>query len=345
MLRTGRPLAAALPDLPRLLEDPEGYLAEAPLEIGPPPLGWIALLLAVPGVMLPYNAIGLERIDYRTLSLGLAAAAAALFFAVWWLLARGHRLVLRPGGAEVIHHGSTVWVPWAVFRSQRLVVREEWPGRWGLVVPVDAASVGLIELRHRGRAVARGEEARGPQWELAGPGEALLPGRYEIAPADIAELLLLLGNRLGGDAPLGPVPTPPPGAWNVVPLALLRLPDCCSKCGGTPEASVPSGPLEVQLCGRCRDRLGRGAALGGVLGLLTGGGLGALLGCILSPWWGMAGLLLGMVLGTPVGLRRGGSLPVRVRHHSPWRGVAAVRFENPAVEEAALGPLRRPENS
>jgi hypothetical protein len=340
MIGTGQPLLRSLPGSERLLEDPEGYLAEAPVEVGPVPAGRLALVLWLAAAALAWSAFGLERVRTGRLAAGVGLGVLAVAFTAWWLRTRGHRLILRRDGAEVIWHGLTVWAPWAVFRSRRLVVREEVPGCPGWVVPIDPAAVGRIELRRGGEVVARGEEAQGPQWRLADGGEAVLPGRYEASSAEVAELLRWLGGRLGGDGPQPDPPPPPPGAWTVVPLGLLRLPWMCARCAGQPEEVARSGRLEVPLCGRCRGDLARRASWWGVMGLLCGGALGSAAGSLDSPGWGVAGTVAGLAVGALVGLRLGSRPPVRLRHHSPWRGVAAVRFDHPVVEAAALGPLR-----
>lgn len=366
LLPTGAPLESALPDLEELLHDPDGYLRAAPLSLGPPNVAVFAALLAGLGGLLLSSGWG-ASLDNLRVGVGLVVILIALGLLVWSLMLRGYEMVLRPDGVELIDGDTSVWAPWEVFHVRgRAVVSDRGP----LVVPINAAAVDRVELRRGGRVEARGREVASRQWHLLGPDEAMLAVRYQVRAQDVAELLQFLGRKLGQAPPPGQPEPPPidPAGWFVVPLAHLRLPPCCTSCGGTQDdvlrvrvmarGDTLLGPflageqkeLAIPVCASCKARLERGQRWGGMIGLASGAVLGALAGGVIGGLAGdgarlhlVVGTLGGLMLGALVGSLAGLSLtrlPVRLRRYSPSRGVVSVQFESPAIAARVLGPLR-----
>ena len=254
-----------------------------------------------------------------------------------------------------MRRGATIRVPWAVFHVGERIVSTD---MGGVAVPINPAALAGVRLLRHGEEQATGREAVGPQWRLMGQNEAVLPVRYEIAGRDLAQLLLVLGRKLGGATVMEEAVAFDVAGWHVVPLALLRLPPCCAACAGPQDDTLTlrmagRNALAVPVCEPCKRSIARGRLRGGVLGLLAGATLGAALGVfaggLLSDGERLAissgaivGLGLGTLAGSLLGLRWGRRLPVRVRRWSPSRGVAAVWFDNPVVAAAALDRLRGP---
>lgn len=372
LLPVGRSLSQALPDLDVLLADPLGYLTEAPLALGARRMYGLAGLFAVPGVGLLASCYFAE-LDPERLSLGAGLLLGAGVWAGWSMFLRGHELVLHPTGVEVIYGNSVVWAPWALFNAsgQPFVPDSDNPAA-GLTLPVNPLAIGFIELRRDGFVVARGAEVFAPQWSLRNREEVVLPGRYEIAASDIGELLLVLGNRLGRELPPGPLlyhEDPPPkeelseealADWFTIPLTRMRLPHCCSRCGGAQEDILPlrvsaagdwllalvmgvrSMEIPVPVCEPCRDGILARQRAGLTLGVIVGALLGLVGGAMLGGWLSdgeatvqATGAVLGLGIGGLVGTLLGGwwsrRLPVQVRRYSPSRGLVQVRCMNPMI--------------
>jgi hypothetical protein len=380
VLPGGRPLYQALPDLDDLLADPHAYLSEAPLALGPRRLYRLAALFALPGLALLLSCLATGKPDGERIALGIAFLLGAAVWAGWSLRLRGHELVLHPDGVEVIHQGTSVWVPWALFHVEgRPFVPESDSPRAGLTLPVNPRAIPYVEQRRDGMVIAHGRQVAGPQWAFTGQDEVLLPARYEITEQDVGELLLLLGGRLGQDLPPSapatadePDPRPAeldPTGWFTIPLARLKLPPCCASCGGPRDDTLHVqvmargdwlfGPLlggraidlPVPVCETCRERIARrqrtGGAVGFAVGALLGAGAGILLGGLLGDGRRFAlglGAFTGFFVGTLAGSILGTALarrpPVRVRRYSPSRGLVSVRFENPEIAAGVIASLR-----
>jgi hypothetical protein len=381
VLPSGQRLHRALPDIDELLEDPRSYLGEAPLAFGARRMYGLAALFALPGIAFLLSCV-FAKPDGERLAMGVGFLIGSCVWLGWSLMLRGHELVMHPDGVEAIFRDSTVWAPWALFHveGQPFVPESDSP-RTGLTLPVNARAIPYVELRRGGLVVARGSQVQARQWFFLGRTEVTLPGRYEIAAEDVGELLLWLGGQLGKDPPRS---TPPleteqeeridlpdadPEGWLTVPLSRLRLPSCCTSCGGPrddtlhvqvhargdwllgPLFGMRSAEVAVPICTECRDRLVREQRRGGLLGLVLGGFIGSVVGITLGGWLGemrevplmlgtFAGLFVGTLFGSLIGVTLTRRLPIRFRGYSPSRGLVSVRFTNPEIATRVIEQMR-----
>jgi hypothetical protein len=386
VLPGGQRLHRVLPDLDELLENPHDYLSEAPLAFASRRMYGLALLFALPGIAFLISCIvsppNLARGDAERLALGIGFLIGSCIWLGWSLMLRGHELVMHPDGIEVTFRDSTVWAPWALFQveGQPFVPESDSP-RAGLTLPVNPKAIPYVELRRAGMVVARGLLVQGRQWFFVGRSEVTLPGRYEIAAEDVGELLLWLGGQLGKELPRQPAPAEAelderfdlpdadPEGWITVPLTRLRLPSCCTACGGPrddtlrvqvhargdwllgPLFGVRTAEVAVPICVECREKMVREQRRGGLLGLVLGSFLGAVVGVALGGWLGemrqvplmlgmFAGLFVGTFVGSLIGVSLSRRLPIRFRRYLPSRGVVSVRFTNPAIAAHVIEQIR-----
>lgn len=312
VLPGGQPLDRVLPDLDQLLDDPHAYLSEAPLAFGPRRMYGLAFLFALPGIILLALCLVDGKPDGERISMGIGFLLGASVWFGWSLLMRGHELVLYPDGIEVIYRDTTVWAPWALFHVEgRPFVPDS---DTGLTVPVNPKMVPYVQLRRDNLVLAWGMQVKGPQWFFTGRDEVALPARYEIAAGDVGELLLVLGHRLGSEAPritlppeaeIAPPKQPPPDptGWITLPLTRLQLPPCCARCTGPRDDTLQvqvyargdwilglllggmrAVAVSVPVCEPCKEYIVQGQRVGGVIGLGLGAGVGTALGVGLGLW-------------------------------------------------------------
>jgi hypothetical protein len=342
LLPTGQSLDRVLPDLDDLLVDPQRYLREAPLVIGPRRMYGLACLFAIPGLALLISCVVQNVADGERIAMGVGLLIGASIWAGWSLLMSGHELVLYHDHVEFIHQGVIIRAPWALFYVQgRPFVPDSDSPFAGLTLPIDPSAIGWVEqLRpNSGEAViASGKHVSGPQWQFNLPDEVVLPARYEVAAGDIGELLLLLGGKLGREKPL----TPPPGegpedspivtvqsdGWMVIPLTRLQFPPCCARCCGprddtlttsiTPREDWAFGfvarqmrtvPIRIPLCEPCKNYLAELQRRNSTLGMALGAVLGAAAGAITGGYAGegqsqvmLLGAFFGLFLGLLIGM-------------------------------------------
>jgi hypothetical protein len=377
VLPAGRPLRRYLSDLDDLLGDPRAYLEAGPLPVGPRRMYRLAALFALPGAALLLSCVVAGPPDGERLALGVGLLVGASVWLGWSLMLRGHELVLHADGVEVHYRGTSVWAPWALFNADGSpFVPEGDSPRAGLTLPVAAGAVPFVELRRDGVPVAYGAGVRGPQWRFKGPDEVVLPARYAVTAADLGELLLLLGRRLGRRLPPG---TPPPDAytpqpldeptvdpsgWLTVSLTRLTFPPRCCDCGAATRDTLrcPVAPrgdwllsqltataarvleLPVPACLDCQQRIRRREGRAGALGLTVGGvlaagGLASSPAAVSLPLALLAaavGALAGFLVGTWLGRDR----PVALRRYSATEGTLSLRFRNADYAQALLDALR-----
>jgi len=242
-----RPLAEVVENLDRLLAEPAKFLQQHEVRIGcvrpyRTALTCLILLLGFGGLLF------VEEMPPALALAGMGIMAAALAYLLW---PTRRELVLYPSGVEFIHGASTVWCPWALFSStgQPLLVSTEDTSP-PLLVPIAANGISAVEQRLHGALVTTGRDVRTPAFRFHSPHEVLLTIYYRANPAELGELLLILGQRLGAPAPETvtaesaeayvvvedepaprPVPTRERGGWFTMPITQLQfLPYCCS-CG------------------------------------------------------------------------------------------------------------------
>jgi hypothetical protein len=245
LLPAGEKLERVVPELGRLLENPEAYLREAPLAVGPRRMYGVAALFAIPAVgLLIAFALNPHTDNREYLAIGVALLAGAFVWLVWGLRLAGHSLVLYREGLEVRYRDTAVWCPWALFNTggEPFVPESDSP-LVGLTLPIDPDVLPWIELRRNDTPVAWGARAQGPQLRLLSGREIVLPARYEVQARELGQFLMLLGQRLGNQRPVGhpPDPTasegfqpaelePDSAGWLTVSLPRLRFPPCCCSC-------------------------------------------------------------------------------------------------------------------
>lgn len=368
VLPAGQPLHRFLPDFDDLLHDPRAYLQQGPIIIGPRRMYHLAALFIIPGLLLLLSAYLTEKRDDR-IAVGIGLLLGGGVWAFWSLLLRGHRLGIHPEGVEVRHFDRAIWCPWALFNTEGApFVPETDSPRMGLVVPINPEAIPFLELRRHDATVAYGAQATGPQLLLNGRGEAVLPGRYELAARDLGELLLQLGRRLGRELPKGAPPreayaaprdealasAPGPGGWITVPLSQVAFPSACCACGQDTDTTLPliiqtgagrvAGALvsearrfelAVPLCDDCRRRYREGQQRGGIVGMALGALAGAALvrflaGDVLGQIVPLVGGLTGgALIGYMLGIILGVRRPLDIGGYSPTRNTISLRFRNP----------------
>jgi hypothetical protein len=377
VLPSGQRLHRVLPDLDELLEAPHIYLSDAPLAFGSRRMYGLATLFALPGIAFLLSCV-LAKPNGERLAMGIGFLLGSCVWLGWSLMLRGHELVMHSEGIEVIFRDTAVWAPWALFHveGQPFVPESDSP-RAGLTLPVNSKAIPYVELRRGGMAIARGLQVQGRQWFFIGRTEVTLPGRYEIAAEDVGELLLWLGGQLGKDLPREAppaeaelderidLPDADPEGWLTVPLMRLRLPSCCTACGGPRDDTIRvpvvargdwllgmrNAEVAVPICTSCRDRLVREQRRGGTLGLIMGGIACSVVGVALGAWLGemrevplllgtFAGLFVGTLGGSLLGVTLSRRLPIRFRHYSPSRGLVSVRFTNPEIAARVIEQIR-----
>jgi hypothetical protein len=346
LLPAGAKLEHVVPELDRLLEDPESYLREAPLRVGPRRMYGVATLFAVPAIgLLIAFALNPHADNREYLAIGIALLLGAFVWLVWGLRLAGHSLVLHREGLEVRYRDTTVWCPWALFNTggEPFVPESDSP-LVGLTLPIDPEVLPWVELRRNDTPIAWGARAQGPQLRLLSGREVVLPARYEVQARELGKLLMHLGQHLGAQRPVGHPPDPTaveafqpaelaadPDGWLTVALPRLRFPPCCCCCLdptdtreafplraigetvlgviATPRAHV----IQVPVCPTClavaRQREQQALQLGFAIGaLLFGVALGvAGLAYSLAPGEILVLVLGGVAVGGVLGLLLGGT--------------------------------------
>ena len=99
------------------------------------------------------------------------------------------------------------FAPWSLFSAPGQPVVQPLHVHNRMQLPIAAAAIPYVELRQHGYAVAHGLDVKARQFQLRSAGEAWVKNLYEVEPADLAELLLLLGRRLGSSGRGGPRPS------------------------------------------------------------------------------------------------------------------------------------------
>lgn len=352
LLPDGQQLSRVLPDLDELLEDPQRYLSEAPLALGPRRMYGLAWMFAVPGIALLALCAYQGKPDGERIAMGVGLLVGSAVWLGWSLMLRGHEMVLHAEGVEFTYYDTTVWVPWALFHVEgRPFVPQSDSPQAGLTVPIDPKMVPHVRLRRQGMDVAYGRNVDAPQFHYSGRDEVILPARYEISAVDIGELLLVLGHRLGSEPPRDPAPhdaemlepssvaTGDPTGWITLPLTRLKMPVCCARCGGPRDdtlklqirapgdwalAMLPGGPrgmeLQIPICEDCKQVIEVRQRRGGFMGLAVGAVVGTVVGVALAVWLGEArdaSLWLGTAFGLIAGVMFGSAIGLSVSRRLP----------------------------
>jgi hypothetical protein len=225
-----------VPDLDRVLNNPQEALDGRDIEIGP----WnryveryvLPVLLIIPTLTIIFLA--------DTLAVTVGATLA------WLLLAgalvstsRGGSCLLQSEGVEFRHRDATVFCPWDLFHvgGQPIYHLEE----HRLDLPVQPAAIGSIQVWKNDRLIGEGLEASARHVEvLPSVGEIHLKLKYGVKPEELGCFLLELGRKLGTPleqvTPQAPAPSFLPvqsdqGGWIQVSVTRLRFPPFCCDCG------------------------------------------------------------------------------------------------------------------
>ncbi len=320
MLPAGHSLKSFLPDLDDLLEDPAAYLGVGPIVFGPQRMYALAAVFAVPGVAFILAYI-FGKHDPERIALGVGMLLGSGVWFGWSVSAHGHSLILHREGVEVKYHDLAVWCPWALFNTDRVPHVPEVDSPFsGTILPVVSEMLPFIELRRAESVIAHGAEVKTRQFIFAGADEVVLPGRYEVAAKDVADLLLQIGRTLGHQLPRGAPPReayrteteevhePDGSGWINVRVTQLHFPPVCCDCGKATTdvmqfvvesrggramrifAPNVSGEVRVPVpvCETCQAEVRTRQSRGSVRGLLIGSLFGPLV-LVLGEWvfnWG-----------------------------------------------------------
>jgi hypothetical protein len=365
--RLQKPLTAVVPELPRLRAAPREYLAEEPLVIGPrrpyAVAGVLGMLVSL-AVFVVFVIAALDRPRNQPIApiyvagAGLAilvSGAATTALLLHWL--RGGSAVLRPQGVEFVYRGRSIFCPWTLFQAPGAPYQ---PDHKRVILPANDVVV-LAERRgDDDYGAKRAQEIKSPPVTACADSQIALSDLYEVRLADLAQLLLELGPRLGdgdlgtanfAEVPRVPLATAEAGGWLRVRLTRLPFPPMCCRCGNVTREAIAlpldarnNARIELPVCLACqaeRTNQRRRALLWGV-------GLG------LAPailWVLAAGPLLrfgvvclgvgvllpmGVVVGAIVGLiLRDRADPVRFREYMASAGTVQMRLK-PAPGVAAF---------
>jgi hypothetical protein len=311
VLPVGRSLRQFFPDIDEFMADPAAYLQDGVVEIGPRRAYGLAALFGAFGAAFLVACVVSGVWNDERLLLGIGLLIGATVWLGWSMRLRGHSLLLRPDGLEVRYRDTVVWCPWALFNADgTVVVPDADDPRIAVIVPIAPEAVPFVELRRNESTVANGAMIKAPQFRLIAPDQLILTARYELAAADLGQLLLKLGGRLGRRLPRElPPPEAYPAAelpqteivgpdgdgWYTVPLGKLRFPPTCSSCGEPTSMAVSlefgnadianrltgtarTSALTVPLCTDCQQTMRYAYQRGGIRGL----NIGAVIGTIAS---------------------------------------------------------------
>jgi hypothetical protein len=354
-----KPLSHVIPEHAKLRTAPREFLQDEPVVIGPRRAYAVASVLGLVvaiGALVVFIIAALERPRRQPLEpayvIGAILAVVVSGIATTALLLRwlrGGSAILRAEGVEFIYRGRSLFCPWNLFQAPGAPYQ---PDHKRVILPAnDAVVLGerLSEDEYRARPA---HEVKTTALSACADGQVALTDLYEVKLAEIGQLLLDLGARLGDGvvameeqkaAALVPLATAEADGWMRIRLTRLPFPPVCCHCGNLTRETITlpldarnTGRLELPLCMACQvERTSRRRRA-----LLWGLGLG------LAPtllWVLAAGPLLrvgeicmgigvflplGLVLGLIVGfVLRDRADPVRFRDYSTAAGTVAMRLK------------------
>lgn len=378
-----KPLSRVVPDLARLRAEPREVLADDEIAFGPRKPYAVAAVLGCGVGLLVLIGFAIAADDPKpgpaapgpadptplvTALLGtVVTAAAGTALVLSWL--RGGWMVLRRQGVEMGYRGRTVFCPWEFFSASGKPYQPDWKR---VILPVNPG-VPLAASGQDGEVVALwAADIKTKPIETCADGQVALRDLYEVRLAEVGELLLHLGRRLGqngvGAGQAGFVAAPvtalsvasaeADGRWKVR-LTQLPLPPVCFGCGGVTSESINQAvdssnhvTIGVPFCGGCqsaaRRRRWRGVLIGVGIGLALALVLGTLIGlgqgfglvlivaaCLAFPL-GIGGAAIGGVVG------RARAQPVRFSDYSTAAGTVAMRLRAPEGDRAFRAALGLP---
>jgi hypothetical protein len=376
-------LGRVVPDLARLRAEPREVLAAEEVVFGPRKPYAMAAVLGCGAGLLVLIGFAISMDDPKpapaapappdptplvtALFATIVTAAAGTALMLSWL--RGGWMVLRRQGVEMGYRGRMVFCPWEFFSASGKPYQPDWKR---VILPVNPA-VPLAASGDDGDVVALwAAEVKTKPIETCAEGQVALRDLYEVRLAEIGELLLHLGRRLGqsgvGAASTGFAATPvnalpvasaeADGRWKVR-LTQLPFPPVCFSCGGVTSESVNQAvdssnhvTIVVPFCGSCqsatRGRRWRGVLVGGAagvalalaFGVLVGVGQGPALVLVLSALLAVPLAIGGLLVGGVIG--RSLAQPVKFSDYSAGAGTVAMRLRDPAGDRAFRSALGLP---
>ena len=188
-------LQRIIPDLDRLLDDPRTVLTGQQIWIEPPKLGvwhWAAALFAfVAAVFL----VALIAQSIWVTALFIVGGPLAVFWATRYT--SSPHILIHGKGVEFWLGRSVVFCPWELFNSTGRQLLSESSSRAGIIIPIQASAVPKVFHSRGGRVQAIGVRVHCPHVSIISADDLSLLGEYQASLADIGELLLALGRRLG----------------------------------------------------------------------------------------------------------------------------------------------------
>lgn len=367
--RLQKPLAKVVPEVGRLREDPAGYLAASPAVIGPRKRQALALVVglvcgAAVVAMLYFSFRHMPRPKrpdpWRTAGIVVSFGAVTLFaraLMLRWLA--GATMTLRREGAELVHGGQALFLPWELFYAPGVQFA---PDRKVVVLPINlGVPVAVTGSDDEVRALMPEDVALGFV-ECGDDGQLALKDCYEVPVEELGQLLRHVAFVLRGDRPdqpprsmnLAPMAVAEDGGWVRIQLTQLPFPPICAGCGLVSPATVElpvlgqnrSLKLAVPFCDACQSRRKRrawvGAGVGAAVGLLiglAGGGILAAVANVREAWTlavvlGLVATVPGTVVGAAVGAAR--SWPVVWKEYRPEKGTVRLRFRRPGDSQALM---------
>lgn len=266
-------IAKAVPDYMLLRLDPARYFAEREVRIGPrTPYGSAGVvgLVCAAAVCVGLVLFAFDRPrgkKFGNRAAGIIVSTTVTFLAATALAARGlrgGRLTLRADGATLQFRGRSAFLPWELFATPGALFK---PDGHRVVLPIN----GVVPV-----AVSSGSG-----WDDVPPASLKMPGLrgsadgqltmkdlFNVAPEEVAALLLEIGRTLAGGAAVAavtaeyaqPVAVPDGDGW-LVRLTRLPLPPVCLGCGkpelATVEHAVSDGTnalkIAVPVCAACAE--------------------------------------------------------------------------------------------
>lgn len=357
--RLQKPIAQAVPELARLRSDPQGYLRQAPVVIGPRRRQTLALVI---GLISGLVTIGIILFIYAKMRrpgpidqsrvIGFLLTFATVAFvarSIALYTLRGGTMTLRPQGVELTQDDASLFLPWELFCAAGGVFEAD---QKNVVLPIDPTvpvAVGGADGSVRAVLPAALES---PLVDCDA-GQMAFKDLYEVRLVELGELLHEVGQQMTDPARITSMAVPPlavadEDGWLRLHLTQLPLPSICAGCGEpTPETlELPVAmnrralTLAIPLCTDCRRRRTRAA----LFGLLGGIAVGVLVGCLIGvvtfgglgnpKLVAMLAVAFSLVIGLPAGLiarvvARDAKTPVSCKEYKPDRGTVRIRFRDP----------------
>lgn len=203
-----RRIRKLVPDFEALWTDPDAYLSEQELTIGPMRhYTWSVAFSIFVGCFLCCGFIptqGQPRpmpIPQRILLFGVCTTILLASFMLVYHLSGGGTLILRRAGVAMRLRSRSVFLPWSLLQVQGQVL--DFDGNYAGVPTWPTARD--YEIESRNNSVAQvGQHVRAKQFYFRRDGSAVIKNLYAARLHEVVDLLMHLGRVLGPITPLPP---------------------------------------------------------------------------------------------------------------------------------------------